>query len=206
MRITLWIVRGCDLLLVLIIVCFFLNRCGTITKTGMTRASLLRDTREAVVRYLGRPCDDDDSDDALAIHRLFPRNLAGGPRWSHKTGYNNSVSMEGNKKSTKQCVHRRISTQGNDINELWYTVPFHLQPNNTRNIESMVHRYVHPKNEHTKKGKKEQKKGKQEKKKEWKRNENKENQNMCYVMAACRNGGVRGTPCSIWLEPTIVRA
>ena len=98
MRITLWIVRGCDLLLVLIIVCFFLNRCGTITKTGMTRASLLRDTREAVVRYLGRPCDDDDSDDVLAIHRLFPRNLAGGPRWSHKTGYNTASRWKGTKK------------------------------------------------------------------------------------------------------------
>ena len=44
-------------------------------------------------------------------------------------------------KKTEQYVHRSTSTQGNGANELWYTIPYRLQYNDTRNM-SIVHTYT----------------------------------------------------------------
>ena len=44
-------------------------------------------------------------------------------------------------KKTKQYVHRSASTQGNGTGELFYTISYHVQRYNTRNI-SMVYTYT----------------------------------------------------------------
>ena len=76
--------------------------------------------------------------------------------------------MEESKKVPKKYVRRITSTQRNGTNKLRYTIPYHLQPNDTINI-CAVYTYTR------KKKYEEGQKGKEQKERKQKKNETKTN-------------------------------
>ena len=74
----------------------------------------------------------DDCDNVLTL--LIAHFLARG----HKTGYHKKKSSVEEWQSNTRYVHCRSTSTSTQreryYNELWYTIPYHLQGDNTRNI------------------------------------------------------------------------
>ena len=73
--------------------------------------------------------DDDDDDDVLTLAR-FPEILPVVTKQAVT-----KMHLDGRKQTKHEVLRTPVSyrPKENGTNELWYTIPYHLQPNNTRN-------------------------------------------------------------------------
>ena len=92
------------------------------------------------------------------------------------------VHLDGKKKQVRNSAH--------GTSELWYTIPYQLQPNNTWNVSMAL--YVHSeKNENEKENKREKRRGQQNKAKQYKLNSEMEKRKKGETKQTCAQGAGR---------------
>ena len=98
----------------------------------------------------GAKSHDDDDDDVLTIALI---SLNRNPARGHNDRLNKKVSMEEDIQVPKLYMHHsRTRTQAIGTSELWYTIPYHIQPSNARSITPTVF-YEHQKEKKNGRGK-----------------------------------------------------